>query len=168
MAMTLTTKGITQAAEVLNLIPITPWVLGTVERMLPTGRDDAVTWNRCWYEQYVALDGEVANSGTKPCPRVAARGLWYLGRLRRGQRPLLAWTVDEVYRKLSKNAAYAIIAADLLAAGPVCPAPALWPLVQSEFTRLTGDAPANSEQGEVRLVVALHRSGELVAAPRSR
>ena len=103
--------------DLLNRIPVTPWVSGTVARILRTGRDDAQTWNDCWYDAYVALGGRSKESGNKGCPRAAARGLWLLGRLRDGQRPLLSWNVAEVYRELGKNAAYASITADLLGAG---------------------------------------------------
>ena len=149
----------------LNGVPATPWVLGTVGRVLLTGHDDAETWNRCWYEEYQALGGTSYESGSKGCPRAGARGLWYVGRLRHGQRPLLVWPVDEVYRRLTKNAAYSVITADLLATRQGASPSTLWPLVRDEFRRLTGEEPAGSEQGEVRLVVALHRSGELVPVP---
>ena len=150
--------------DVLNRIPITRWVNGTVEKILGTGTHDAVTWNKCWYETYTQLGGTSKTSGTKPCPRAAARGLWILGRLRRGGRPLQTRSVVEVYRELSKNAAYAVIAADLLAGDASRSSSALWRSVQSEFTRLTGDIPAESEQGEVRLVIALFRQQELLAS----
>jgi hypothetical protein len=95
-------------------------------------------------------------------PRAAARGLWLLGRLREGERPFLGWNTAEVYHRLTKNAAYASITLDLLTQEPSKSATELWPLVQAEFTRCTGEAPAGSEQGEVRLVVALFRGKHLV------
>lgn len=150
------------AEELLNHIPATRWVTGTLARVLRIGREDPQTWNACWYDEYTALGGTKSTTGTKPCPRAAARGLWLLGRLRNGKRPLLSWNTAEVYRTLGKNAAYASITADLLATNPGQSASDLWPQVQREFTRCTGKPPAKSEQGEVRLVVALAHSQQLV------
>ena len=152
---------------VLNHIPIIPWVFGTVEKVLHIGTCDERTWNRCWYKTYEELGGSSKTSGNKGCPRAAARGLWMLGRLRRGGRSFQARDAYEVYQDqdLGKNAAYAVIAADLLAAG--ASASGLWSRVQSEFKRLTGDDSADSEQGEVRLVVALFRNQELRPKPLS-
>jgi len=152
-------------ADLLNRIPVTPWVTGTVARVLRTGRTDAQTWNDCWYDAYTALGGQSQDSGNKGCPRAAARGLWLLGRLRDGQRPLVSWSTAEVYRELGKNAAYATLAAELQATRPGQAPAVLWPLIQHEFTRCTGVPPARSEQGEVRLVVALVRSQQLILCP---
>lgn len=150
------------AEDHLNRIPVTPWVTGTIERVLRSGRDDPQTWNDCWYDTYTALGGSSQESGKKGCPRAAARGLWLLGRVRDGKRPAVSLTTAEVYRQLGKNAAYAAITADLLATKLNQSAAMLWPLVQHEFTRCTGAPPAGSEQGEVRLVVALARSHQLI------
>lgn len=152
------------AVKTLYHMPVTQWVMGTVERVLHTGREDSDTWNTCWANEYAALGG-IKSSGDKPCPRAAAYGLWILGRLRSGKRPLLAWNTAKVYCNLNKNAAYASITADLLATDPLRSATELWPLVQAEFTHCTGDAPAGKDQGEVRLVVALFHSQQLVVQP---
>jgi hypothetical protein len=150
--------------DVLNYIPITPWVLGTVERVISKGFDDAKTWNQCWYEQYKILGGARETTGNKPCPRAAARGLWYLGLLRDGSRPLISLSIVDIYQTLSKNAAYAVIAMGILEKNPYITVSDLWPLVQAEFTRHTGGVPAASEQGEIRLVIGLFRNGALVSS----
>lgn len=153
--------------DILNRVSVTQWVNGTVQRVLLLGRDDAQAWNTCWFDQYISLGGTSKNSGQKPCPRAAARGLWITGRLRSGRRPFLSWNTTEVYRHLTKNAAYASIAADLLTTTELRSSTELWPLVQAEFTRCTGEPSAASEQGEVRLVVALFHSQQLVGNPVS-
>ncbi|WP_156479930.1 hypothetical protein [Collimonas pratensis] len=152
-----------QAQDVLYHIPTTRWVLGTVERILHKGYDDRETWSRCWYDEYKALGG-TTSSGTKPCPCGAAYGLWFLGRLCSGQRPLIKLTAEKIYRNkaLGKNAAYAVIAANLLDTIRFHSDAELWSRVQSEFKRHTGDDPALSDQGEVKLVVHLFRSQNLV------
>lgn len=152
-----------QLQDVLYHIPTARWVLGTVERVLVKGYDDRETWNECWHDAYKALGG-TTSSGTKPCPCGAAYGLWFVGRLRSGQRTLMQLTAKEVYRNkaLGKNAAYAVIAADLLDTVPFRSDADLWSRVQSEFKRHTGDNPALSDQGEVKLVVHLSRSQNLV------
>jgi hypothetical protein len=37
----------------------------------------------------------------------------------------------------------------------------VWPLVQARYTDQTGKVPANSEQGEIKLLVALFRERQL-------
>lgn len=148
------------AEDLLYHIPATRWVTGTIARLLLTGREDPQTWNACWYDEYTALGGNTS-SGKKPCPRSAARGLWLLGRLRDGKRPLLSWSTAEVCQRLGKNAAYASITADLLATNPGQAVSDLLPQVQHEFTRCTG-APVGSVRDEVRLVAALAHSQQLV------
>jgi hypothetical protein len=153
----------TQVQDVLYYIPTARWVLGTVKRILRQGCDDREIWNQCWHDEYKALGG-IAKSGTKPCPRGAAYGLWYVGRLRSGQRPLIQLTAKEIYRnkELGKNAAYAVIAASLLDTIRFHSDTELWSAVQSEFKRHTGDDPAISNQGGVRLVFHLSCSQDLV------
>jgi len=64
-------------------------------------------------------------------------------------------TVADVNRGIGKNAAYATIAIDLMNRGALTSAENLWPAVRSQYKTHTGQDAAISEQGEVRLVVAL-------------
>lgn len=158
----------TDSVSKLCGISIDKWVSGTVSRVRRTGRDDSRAWNRCWAEEYFALDGKSESVSTKPCPRAAARALWILGRLTFGKRPFQAPTLENVHQTLGKNASYALIAAHLLAKNPELTAAELWPQVQARFLKVIGESPANSEQGEVRLVVGLHRAKKLLLGkPRS-
>jgi hypothetical protein len=147
---------------VLHKIPVTPWVLGTVEKMHQAGTSEVTAWNRYWLQTYRELGGQSHQSGSKGCPRAAAYGLWMLGRLRGGGRATQVWTVDRVKRELGKNAAYAVIAADLLAQGATTSLGELWPIVQAQYTAHTSDEPAGSEQGEVKMVIALFCEQQLI------
>ena len=66
-------------------------------------------------------------AGEKGCPRAAGYGLWFLGRLVGGGRAVQNWPIDRVNKDLGKNAAYAIIAVDLLASGAKPSHQELWP-----------------------------------------
>ena len=100
-------------------------------------------------------------SGEKPCPRAAAYALWYLGRIQDSGRQVQKLTIYEVRRALGKNAAYAVIAAELLHADGSQSVSTLWPRVQARFSELLNEAPAKSEQGEIKLTLALSREGKL-------
>lgn len=155
--------GQTVEPMVLNKIPVTPWVCGTADKMRESNTESIADWNRFWLETYRELGGTSDKSGSKGCPRAAAYGLWYLGRVQESGRQARRLPVSEVSCELGKNAAYAVIAADLLQGGAPRCATSLWPLVQARFTELTDVAPADSEQGEIKLVVALFCEGQLSA-----
>lgn len=142
-------------------IAVVPWVCRTAQHMEINNKEDVGTWNRVWFDHYQLLGGESKATGNKGCIRAAARGLWMLGRIRTSKRPLLTLEISTVTEQLTKNAAYAAIAADLLQSGASPRLPILWPIVQSEFRRLTDQMPATSEQGEIRMVIGLHQGGVL-------
>jgi hypothetical protein len=150
----------------LNKILVTPWVLGTVNKMSRSGAADKLAWNDSWIQTYRELGGQSEESGNKPCPRAGVYGLWFFGRLRDGGRPILDfWTVDRTNQQLgrNKNAAYSIIAADLLIQGAAPSAKTLWPAIQAEYVKHTGHEPAVSEQGEIRMVVGLFCDQKIVS-----
>jgi hypothetical protein len=149
-------------ADTLSGIPIDEWVSGTVKRMDKTGRDDSSAWNRCWAEEYFALDGKSESVSTKPCPRAAARALWLLGRLSFGKRKFQAPSLVDVNHTLGKNATYALIAVDLLAKNHELTAPELWPAIQSRFLKAIGKSTAYSEKGFFMIVFLLHRAKKLL------
>lgn len=149
--------------KVLNKIPVAPWVCGTTDKMRESGTESISDWNRFWLDTYRELGGISDESGAKGCPRAAAYGLWYLGLVQNSGRQARRLPIREVNRELGKNAAYAVVAADLLQCGGPRFATSLWPLVQARFTELTDVAPADSEQGEIKLVVALFCEGQLSA-----
>lgn len=146
---------------VLNKIMVKPWVLGTARKMQDARTDTQATWNNSWLERYRELGGCSKTSGSKGCPRAAAYGLWFLGRLRETGRPFLSWTVPQIDRDLGKNAAYAVIAANLLQQGASPAVGGLWPLVQDHYRAETGHEPAGKDQGEIKLVVALFQEEQL-------
>jgi hypothetical protein len=145
----------TREPMVLNKIPVTTWVCGTADKMRERNTEAISDWNRFWIETYREPGGTSDESGAKGCPKAAAYGLWYLGRVRHGKRPAQPLTGREVNRVLGKNAAYAVIAVELLRDGATRSPSSLWPLVQARYAELTHESPADSEQGEIRLVVAL-------------
>lgn len=154
--------GRTCEPMVLNKIPVTLWICGTADKMHESDSKSISDWNRFWLETYRELGGTSDESGSKSCPRAAAYGLWNLGRVRESGRQARRLSVREVNRELGKNAAYAVIAVDLLQRGASQSASSLWPLVQARYTELTDEAPADSEQGEIKLVVALFCEGQLL------
>lgn len=156
----------TESRFILNKIPVTPWVLGTVKKMNKMGAIDKRKWDDSWLQTYGELGGRSEESGKKPCPKAAAYGLWFFGRLRDGGRATLDfWTEDRVNQQLgkNKNAAYAIITADLLAQGTTKSSKELWPTIQAQYTKHTGHEAAGSEQGEVRMVIALFYDQKIIS-----
>lgn len=139
----------------LNGILIKDWVLGTIARMTREHSDERSAWARCWYGAYHDLGGRSQASGNKGCPRAAAYGLWVLGRISQSGRPPLAWPVPRVREELGRNAAYAVIAADLAKVSPALSVQDVWPAVRLEFQRHCGEQAAISEQGEVKIALAL-------------
>jgi len=115
-------------------IPITEWVLRTSAKMnTPRSSNERSTWALAWYETYQELGGRNKASGTKGCPRAAAYGLWFLGRLPHSSRPHLDWPVLHVTEELGRNAAYAVIAANLCRDEPARALKETWEAVRLEF-----------------------------------
>jgi hypothetical protein len=150
------------SSRVLNGIPVTPWVLGTVTKMRQAGATESADWNRFWVHTYRELGGRSAESGKKGCPKSGAYALWFLGRLVHGGRAAKNWSVKQIDTQLGKNAAYAILAAEMLAAGSDVSAMRRWPAVQDRYKRETGNSPAATEQGAVKVAVELFRDKALI------
>jgi hypothetical protein len=148
-------------AEVFH-VSIPAWVEHTTKDMARVDSDSRETWNRFCHDAYTHIAKKDCTVATKPCPRAAAYALWYLGMLRFGNRPLLRWPLVEIRERLGKNAAYAAIAADLLYENELRTVAALWKNVQQIYRRELREEPAASEQGEIKLVVALYKRGDLI------
>ena len=151
-------------ASTLYRIPISAWVLDTAQAMDAAHAPDEAAWRKDWADAYWALGGARDSIARKPCPRSAAYGLWHLGWLKGSSRPVLDWPVERIRDQLSKNAAYAVIAALVLAReGFAGSHSALWQRVQREFQAETGESPAESDQGAVRVALSLFLDGTLVS-----
>ena len=72
------------------------------------------------------------------------------------------WPVRRVNDELGKNAAYAVIAADLLASGANPSPHELWPAVQAHYIQKTRRDPAATEQGELKVAVILFSEQQIV------
>lgn len=151
--------------RVLSRIPVSEWVLRTAQAMVAAGAVDDDPWRKHWASTYFALGGTSSEVARKGCPRSAAYALWHLGWLRDSSRPLLDWPVEGIRQQLGKNAAYAVIAARaLVCAGFAGSHSALWRLVQWQFATETGERPAQSDQGAVKLALGLFLDGTLIRA----
>jgi hypothetical protein len=153
---------------VLSNIPVKQWVLRTAAKMSRSDTEALLDWHRCWLKSYRELGGRSGNSGSKACPKVAAYALWYLGQLCEAGRCPQAWTVREVNRDFGKNAAYAVIAAELLARGATSNAKSLWSLVQTRYRDQTGQDPAHTEQGAIKLMIALFCEKQLTSSQHTQ
>jgi hypothetical protein len=148
-------------SELLNKVCIVQWVMNTVEKMLAQDRQDPQTWNSNWLRSYEELGGTSRASGAKGCPRAAAYGLWRMGLIAGGGVPRSELTIQQVEEKYTRNAAYVAIAASRISKQGNLEARDLWDIVRAEYREQTGREPADSEQGEIRLVVALSRAGHM-------
>lgn len=152
---------------VLFYIPLVDWVQQTIRQMNAAGRDDFKTWSNYWLKTYVDLGGtNVINSGPKGCPKHAAYGLWSLGRIANGGRAFQNWTIGKINRELGKNAAYAVLALDLLEMKHNWSQTELWSKVQESYQRKLGEPPAQSEQGAIKIAFGLFKEGILVSRPQ--
>src|SRR5262245_15502351 len=147
---------------VLNRIPVSMWVQRTSEKMEAANTEAPTDWRRFWLETYRELGGCSEESGSKRCPQAAAYALWFLGRLRGSGRVARQWPGPQVDQQLGKNAEYALIVAEMHQQHPTLAASRVWPLAQAEYEQQTGKEPAGSEQGQIRLVVALFREEQLL------
>jgi len=154
--------------RMLSRVPMSDWVLRTAQAMDDARGADDAAWRKHWADSYWALGGTSDSVAHKGCPRTAAYGLWYLEWLKGSSRPLLDWPVQRVRDGLGKNAAYAAIAARLLArAGVAQSHGTLWTRVRQQFQRDTGEKASNSDQGAVRLALLLFLRGMLAVPPVS-
>jgi hypothetical protein len=87
--------------------------------------------------------------------------LWYSGLLKGSVRRIDSDDVRQIRAALGKNAAYAILARTCLMTNSDYVLPQLWREVQQRYETIIGEAPAVSEQQEVRLTMILHLGGML-------
>ena len=147
---------------VLFNISLVRWGRRTIERMNAAGKDDVDTWSNYWLRTYKDLGGQSDSSGSKECPKRAAYGLWRLGRISNSGKTFQNWTVERINEELGKNAAYAVLALDLLerkrnekdTEGDWSKAE-LWAKVQELYQKKLGEPPAQSEQGALKIALGL-------------
>jgi hypothetical protein len=157
-------------SEVLFNIPLASWVQGTIERMNAAGKDDFDTWSMYWFRVYKDLGGQSDSSGSKECPKHAAYGLWRSGRIANSRKPFQNWTLEEVNKEFGKNAAYAVMALDLLEqkrsekdnVGHWSKAE-LWTKVREQYQKKLGEPAAQSEQGAVTIALGLFKEGQTIS-----
>jgi hypothetical protein len=139
----------------------------TIEKMNAVGKDDIETWNECWFQTYKDLGGQSHNSGTKACPKHAAYGLWYLGRITNGGKAFRSWTIEKVNQELGKNAAYAVLALEILTREPemIYFQSDLWSQVQRLYLQKIGEPAALSQQGQMTIILGLFTEKLIVANP---
>lgn len=144
-------------------IPLTRWIRKTIERMDVAGKDDIKTWSISWFKTYTELGGTSGSSGSKGCPKHAAYGLWYLGRIVNSGRDFQKWPLDKINKKLGKNVVYAVLALDLLEYETYRSEVRLWAKVQELYQQKFGEQPARSEQGAVRIALGLFAEGQIAS-----
>jgi hypothetical protein len=150
-------------AGVLFGIPLTRWVRGTIEKMDQAGRHNVQSWSDYWLKTYYELGGLSKASGSKPCPLHAAYGLWRLGRIKETNIPYQQMAVNHVYQEYGNNAAYAILALDLLENKQAAQSNAgLWRQVQDLFRIKVHQEPAISQQGAVTVAQILFKEVQIV------
>lgn len=153
--------------ENLFSIPLALWFRKTVEKMESSNVDDSSSWKTFWIETYSELGGE-NSSGTKGCPRLAAFGLWYLGRIVINERPFKKWSIKKIDKELGKNVAYAVIALDLLEQGKGARHKGeFWGKIRYLYNQETGIEAAKSEQGAVRVATILFNE-DLIRYPKEQ
>lgn len=140
------------------------WVQRTIEKMQAVGADDKQMWDRFWLETYFELGGKSRATGSKGCPKAAAYGLWYLGRISGSERPRQNWSIEKIREHLGKNAAYAVLAITLLDDKNTRSGQALWQEVQRLYQRKLMEKPADSEQGEIVLTKLLYSANRITAS----
>jgi len=157
---------------VLFHIPLVRWVRRTIERVNDVGNDGFETWSKCWFETYKELDGQRAASGSKHCPQRAAHCLWLLGRISNSGKVFQHWTLERVLEDLGPNAVYSLWALDLLVRkrGEMnipdnWSTAEIWAEVRKLYPATLGKQPAVSEQGAVRVALALFIEDQIVTKP---
>jgi hypothetical protein len=150
-------------AGVLFGIPLTRWVRGTIEKMNGVGKRDVQSWSDYWLKTYYELGGRSEASGSKGCPQHAAYGLWRLGRIKGTNLPYQRMAVNHIYQEYGNNAAYAILALELLENKQTAESKAgLWRQVQNLFRIRVHEEPATSQQGAVTVALTLFEEKQIV------
>ena len=150
---------------VLFNISLVRWVRGTIEQMNAAGKDDIESWGNYWFQTYKDLGGTSDTSGSKGCPQHAAYGLWRLGRISNSGMAFQNWTLERVNKELGKNAAYAVLALDLLESKHEWSKTDLWSKVQESYQQKIGEQSAKSEQGAIKISLGLFTEGQIVLRP---
>jgi hypothetical protein len=150
---------------VLFNISLVRWVRETIERMNAAGKDDIESWRNYWFQTYKDLGGTSDTSGSKGCPQHAAYGLWRLGRISNSGMVFQNWTLERVNKELGKNAAYAVLALDLLESKHDWSKTDLWSKVQESYQQKIGEQSAKSEQGAIKISLGLFTEGQIVSRP---
>ena len=70
------------------------WVYGTVEKH-QQGED----WNAAWFKTYREIVGEPKTTGAKSCPRIGARTLYELGRIKDAGVSLRTCELSELWNR---------------------------------------------------------------------
>lgn len=150
-------------------VQLVPWVRATIQKMNAERKSDFASWSEFWLETYFELGGTKKSSGSKQCPQHAAYPLWQLGRISGSGRPTQDRTLQEVNREFGKNAAYAILALNLLEAGwPSEDTDTLWSEVKRLYRQNLSEPPAQSQQGAVTIVSILFAEGQIVSVAPSK
>jgi len=143
------------------------WVEETAKKMDSSGNIDIETWDKFWVDAYKNVFNKSQETATaeKGCPRKAAYAIWLLGQLTCSNRQKIRLTetlVPRIANDLGKNAAYAVIAIIFVNNhGKEHSFQSIWQRVKSDFRRIVGQEPAESDQGPVELVISLSEYGRL-------
>jgi len=151
-------------AGVLFGIPLTRWIRGTIEKMNKAGRRDIQSWSDYWLKTYYELGGRSEASGSKGCPLHAAYGLWRLGRIKETNIPYQLMAINHINQEYGNNAAYAILALDLLGKKQAAETKAgLWRQVQDLYRIRVHQEPAHSQQGSINVALTSFEEGQIVS-----
>jgi len=86
-----------------------------------------------------------------------------LGRISNSGKAFQNWTLERVNKEFGKNAAYAVLALDLLESKRDWSKTELWSKVQESYRQKIGGPSANSEQGAIRISLGLFSEGQNVS-----
>ena len=153
--------------KVLYKMPLTCWIRGTIEKMNRFRKRDIQSWSHYWLETYKELGGQSDESGSKGCPQHAAYGLWRLGRIKEANISYQQKTIKSINQEYGKNAAYAVLALDLLEKRQAARDKAnLWIQVQDKYRKTVHEKPAKSQQGAITVAVTLFEEGQIVTGQK--
>ena len=148
---------------VLYKLSLSRWIRGTIDKMNRSNKRDIQSWSKFWLETYKELGGRSDKCGKKGCPQHAAYGLWRLGRIKGTNIPYQHKTIKDINQEFGKNAAYAVIAHDLLEKRQAANTDAnLWIQVQDIYREAVHDEPAKSQQGAITVAAILFKEGQIV------
>jgi hypothetical protein len=147
----------------LFYIPLTRWILSTIDKMNINGKKDFQSWSHYWLVTYKELGGQSDESGSKLCPQHAAYGLWRLGRIKDTNIPYQLMSINHINQDYGKNAAYAVLALDVLEKQRETTTMAdLWRQVQDLFRTRVHQEPAKSQQGSINVAITLFEEGQII------